>query len=104
MSAIPGPADRPDVPEFWNLSEILLQMDGRIEEGNYSLESVIDEVIPAEVAVYASHQRALGLLVKKSELPPFLVAVMADPELMAMLGAMWIDGFIMGATYQQRHG
>lgn len=83
---------RPNVPEFWQLSEIILRMDG-ISEGDNSEEAfnkLLAEVIPAEVLSYMSAQRALHATMRTGIEP-------------IHFAAMWLDGFMAGALYAKKY-
>lgn len=100
--------DRPDVPEFWHLCEIVLQMDGVIQEGgdrNEGFTRTVEEVIPLEVLAYMSRQRALRLLIPE-DLPEDVQQLMAhtvDTAILSIVAAMYIDGFVAGYKYHERY-
>ena len=100
--------DRPDVPEFWHLCDVVLQMDGKLEgpdERGDVFKETVEEIIPIEVLVYMSKQRSLRLLLPADMPEPLKMLFLQtmDPELIASLAAMYVDGFIAGAKYQERY-
>lgn len=96
---MPGPDNRPDVPEFWHLSEIVLQHDGRFEDGGNpaALEEVVNEFCPVEVVAYMGVQRSARALQGHGP-------VLTLPEVHALMAATWIDAFAAGASYERRYG
>lgn len=89
---------RPDVPEFWHLSEVVLQMDGRCEEPG-GFDATVREVIPPEVLAYMSIQRAFRALGARTQEEVARI----PPELLAVVGSLYVDGFIAGANYRERY-
>lgn len=99
-------AKRPDHPDFWKLSEVLLRMDSGIDPKAMSQDEMEEQYkvrlaeigIDPDVLNYASVQRAYRLL---ETMPPG----MPDP-LKAMLGSMfaslWLDGFAAGAFFERK--
>lgn len=100
----PGPQERPDVPEFWQLSEIVLKHDARAEEEG-GLERTIEEFIPEEVASYICVARTAAMLMSD---PMMVLFRMMRPDLYLRIhltaAAAWNDGFCAGAAYQREYG
>lgn len=86
--------DRPQHPDFWRISEILLANDGDATEGRRSLEAITGSVVDLESLTYAAHQRA-GIM---------CAALGLDPGLVGILATAWVDAFTAGAMFQQRGG
>jgi hypothetical protein len=83
---------RPDVPEFWQMSEVLLSNDAEAEEfGEEGFRKMVEKHVPLDVLTYIAMQRALALLVR---------GVGPGP---ATDMALWCDGFVAGATYATRY-
>lgn len=82
---------RPDHPDFWKLSDVLLRNDGRVSEDNGGFTATVTEHIDSDVLAYVSVQRAL-IQCHHQQMPP-------TPQTVAVLAAMWVDGFIMGCGY-----
>jgi hypothetical protein len=98
MSAIPGPPDRPDVPEFWQLSEIVLRHDAVAKESDVQgLQKVIAESgVPESVVLYVAKNRA-ALALKQS-------GIVITGSNLSLGMAMWIDAFLAGMEYQKKYG
>lgn len=80
---------RPDVPEFWEFSEILLALDAEMSDTT----GVIEKIIPVEVLRYVAWTRTNNALA-------MMMASGVDPR--AILPAGWMDGFVAGARWAQR--
>ena len=88
---------RPDHPDFWKLSEVVLGNDGRMEDPDpKALVNLVEEVINMEVMVYVAQQRAMRPLQESG-------AQAISAETFSILVAIWMDGFMAGAKYAQRH-
>lgn len=96
---------RPDHPDFWKLSDVLLKMDSDLDTGTMTREQQEEQFkirlgelgIDEGVLSYAATQRALRAM---DGMPPGM-----PPQLKAMFGVLlssvWIDGFAAGNFYQQ---
>lgn len=102
FSSFPG---RPETEEFWWLSEILLESDGRCDEGEEGeFLKIIEEIIPIDTITYVAKQRALRVILRDAPpLPEALLIALVDPETLAALSAMFIDGFNVGHRYGTKH-
>ena len=85
---------RPSHPDFWRMSEVVLQNDGDSTEGNKSMEEIIKDTVDLESLTYFAMQRG-GMAAQRSGLPEALTPVM---------GSLWMDAFLAGARFQQRGG
>lgn len=94
-----GPAPgRPDHPDFWKLSGVLLLLDGRMEsvkslpkaDQEAVFVDTITEIVDLESIVYVAQQRAVRVL------PPD-----ADLRTTAVVTSIYIDAFIAGANYER---
>lgn len=90
---------RPDHPDFWKLAEVVLGLDGRLEdEGDAEdlLKNLVEEIISMDVVVYVAEQRVTR---------PFQhMGLNTVPMgLFASMMATWMDGFMAGARFVQRH-
>jgi hypothetical protein len=91
--------NRPDHPDFWRISSILLKLDGRMQEAD---ESERDEVYENNVARwvdgdtlnYSAIQRAMRPLgvVTRNDLIKY-------QDKVVVLSAMWQEGFQVGAEF-----
>lgn len=81
---------RPQHPDFWRISEIILQHDGDATEGGKGLDEIAAEV-PVDPAslLYHARQRALRML--GGGAPTAMVT-------------MWLDGFLAGARFGKQKG
>lgn len=84
--------NRPDVPEFWHLSEIVLANDAIATEEENGFLKVVERIVPIEVLQYMAEQR-VKIAMTRGGLP------VPPPSIMALLMAIYIDGFIAGAHY-----
>lgn len=85
--------DRPDTPEFWRLSKVLLANDALVTEDGKTLEQAMDGVIdPAVLAYVTKHRVAKGMSETK---------LGWSKEFWAMAQALWFDAFIAGVRYAE---
>lgn len=96
---------RPDHPDFWRLSEILLQLDAygsepRVRTAQYvskrqkdPVTSLFEHTIDPDTLVYVATQRAMLARGRIGDLP-----------MEQSVRAAWIDGFMIGVRYQERGG
>lgn len=85
---------RPTHPDFWRISEVVLQNDGEADEGNLPLGEIVKDTVDMESLTYFAMQRA-GMSCQKMGLPESLQPV---------LGSVWLDAFLAGAKFQKRGG
>lgn len=97
----PSYPHRPKHPDFWKLSEIVLQLDGRASEGESS-DILGDEVRtiadPEAVAYLATHRAIRGATLMGLESKTTNTA-----SQIVGLAAMWMEAFIVGARFQERN-
>jgi hypothetical protein len=86
--------ERPTRPDFWRMSEIILQQDGDATEGGQSVEEIVKETVDMQSLAYFAMQRA-GKQLQNAGLPEALKPVLA---------ATWMDAFLAGARFEQRGG
>lgn len=99
---IPGPADRPDHPDFWRISQTLLAGDAPIEEASdpdakeRAWRERVASVVDQESVTYAAIHRAQFAFGPPSS---------HDDVVTSSKGAsLFIDGFVTGAKFQQAGG
>jgi hypothetical protein len=80
--------NRPEHPDFWLLSQVLIDNDAVADSGE-SFEDIMARYIDVESVAYAVNQRALRA-----------VGPMATNAVRAKYGAVWLDGFLAGVRYQ----
>lgn len=85
---------RPTHPDFWRISEVVLQNDGDSAEGNKTMEEIVNDTVDLESLTYFAMQRG-GKAAQQAGLPEALAPV---------LGSVWMDAFLAGARFQQRGG
>jgi hypothetical protein len=85
---------RPTHPDFWRISEVVLQNDGNTTEGSKAIDDIVKDTVDMESLTYFAMQRA-GMACQRAGLPDALVPV---------LGSVWLDAFLAGATFQKRGG
>jgi hypothetical protein len=88
--------DRPDHPDFWKLSEIVLGLDGAIEEaertgGSDVFHDLATEHCDLRSQLYMATQRVQRFLL---ELGPVDGAMLA--------ASAWIDGFQVGVRFGRK--
>jgi hypothetical protein len=85
---------RPAHPDFWRMSEVILQHDGEATEGDQSMEEIVKDTVDLESLTYFAMQRA-GTSCQKMGLPEALAPALAS---------VWMDAFMAGAKFQKRGG
>lgn len=95
MDAVFGKRKRPSSHDFWKLSQIVLKLDGRMDEAapadkREAFENTISEVIDIESASYMATQRAL-----RAGLPP----TRENARTLMLLATVWLDGLTIGLNY-----
>lgn len=91
---VPG---RPDHPDFWKLSEVVLGNDGRMEDPDpNALIKLVEEIIDMSVMTYMAQQRAMRPLQNMG-------VQVIEPDTFALMVSIWMDGFMAGAKYQKSH-
>lgn len=98
--------DRPDHPDMWKLSGILLGMDAGLEPGVPAVEKealwqkrIAEAGINPEVVSYAATQRAfrsVGVQTRNDLLDP------AKAIQVMRLASSWLDGFVAGARFKDQ--
>ncbi len=91
------PDKRPDHPDFWKMSQIIIDCDAQAEE--QGLDEVLDGYVDKDALVYMANQRAYRALniQRESELQDA-----ATRESVSIIAAMWMDAFIVGAKYERK--
>jgi hypothetical protein len=85
---------RPTHPDFWRMSETVLQHDGEATEGDQSMEEIVKDTVDLQSLTYFAMQRA-GMSCQKMGLPEALAPALAS---------VWMDAFMAGAKFQKRGG
>jgi hypothetical protein len=93
MSPKPFPFNRPDHPDFWWLSELVIQIDGESRSAQH-LKNITAEIIDPTSLEFVAFQRAMRALriETRGQVDKHL------PELTRLAG-MYYEAFILGARF-----
>lgn len=80
MTGYPG---RPDHPDFWLLSQAVLDLDAQADAGQDAAD-IIGRYVNPEALIYVARQRALHAMLRRTVTG------------YGLLSASWIDGFLAG--------
>lgn len=93
-----GPADRPDHPDFWKLSDIVLRHDGPTTDPTtkhlFSMQERIAQEIDVETLTYMIRNRA-GTYLQLMGLDD------RNPVMVALVSSAWLDAFLVGVEWQK---
>ncbi len=97
--------NRPDHPDFWKLSEVLLKLDSGLdpsnpneEEKEAQFQARLKEIgVDVDSLVYTAYQRAIRALGVNTQQD----LVIKAPQVM-MLTSIWLDAFAAGAFYERQ--
>ena len=82
---------RPDHPDFWRLSEIVLQIDAQADVPGTNIDDLVKQSIDLPSATYMALQRALR------------IKTATGIELsLVYLSAAWLEGLVVGIRSEQR--
>jgi hypothetical protein len=87
--------DRPDHPDFWLISQALIDTDAQADSGQ-SIPDIAGRIVNTQSLVYAATQRAMRGLVA---LHGRMTVAEADDN-KTTLAALWMDAFVAGTRYQ----
>jgi hypothetical protein len=98
--------ERPDHPDFWKISEILLEMDAEINTSRMTQDECEVEFVKRLQRIgvdqaslsYAAAQRTLRAIHSL----PATFPQQARIVLATLMGGIWVDGFTAGAAYAER--
>lgn len=88
--------DRPDSPDFWRLSETVLQFDGAASEDGMDLDEIAEGRIDLDALNYMAEQRAMRLL-QASGLP-------YHPLVFCALHAAFTTAVLTGIEFERKGG
>lgn len=103
MKDFEGFPGRPDHPDFWKLSDIVLMHDGRMEDASTpreaadAVEKIVAQFIDPSSLTYMALQRALrnfGFETKQD--------LIDNQDLIARSMALYLDAFAVGAEVATR--
>jgi hypothetical protein len=84
------PRSRPEHPDFWKLSEVVIQIDAMAEQ-HQGFTEIVGRMIDVDSVTYMAEQRAIRAMGPN-----------ASPATRALIGATWIDGFMAGINYRKQ--
>lgn len=90
--------DRPNHPDYWRLSEIVLQLDAQTLVDEVSIEDQVAKDVNIDSEFYIAVGRALRFRAKMDG------PIMSPTEFTAFCTALWTEGFLVGCRFQQRGG
>ena len=103
MDSLNDPAlpQRPDHPDFWKLSNLILKYDGRMQEGEPGktieqlFEESISEIVDLDSVSYMAFQRALRVVGIENP-----IQLIQSKELLVAIAAAWLEGFVIGNGFE----
>lgn len=89
--------DRPDHPDFWRMSEVVLGLDSEAMEDGKDIPRIADGRIDMETLEYMAEHRVGTFLeaIGVKDMPPFLVS---------LLETMFVTSIITGIEFERRGG
>jgi hypothetical protein len=87
--------NRPNHPDFWLMSQAIVDTDAQSETGQ-AAPDIMGRLVDVESLTYVAEQRALRAA-------PRLETgglVFRNPQNMSILAGLWIDAFVAGARFQ----
>ncbi len=89
--------DRPTHPDFWKLSDLVLQHDGKTEDRDFDIAAHIAAIIDPESLAYLRRLRVQRALEVNTRSPrPNSPQVMGE--------SLWLDAFMLGVAFGRRYG
>lgn len=89
-----GPANQPQHPDFFALSDVILKMDGDADEGGVSTPDALGEVVDFPTLMYVIDQRLLRIEMAQG--------FQLSQRSRITMSAIYLEAFLMGAKFQQR--
>jgi len=89
--------NRPDHPDFWRISEIIIDCDDAAEKEG--LDAALDGHVDKESLAYMANQRAYRALNIQTQQD------LEDPATKHSIGiiaAIWMDAFVVGAKFESK--
>jgi hypothetical protein len=100
-----GNSARPDKPDFWRLSEIVLKFDGRMQAATTDDEKEVvwqeayAEHAEMDCVAYMAMQRTFHILGIRSKME--LLAMQTE---VAKLTTVYMEGFLLGCEFRKAGG
>lgn len=84
--------DRPQHPDFWDLSQIAIGYDERVEQGpKPQVKELVSEAVDFESLLYIARGRASKI-------------AGGDPHILSAIIAGMLDGFLLGYRLHEKRG
>ena len=87
--------NRPNHPDFWRMSEIVIEMDRRTEAHPDKFEEIVGEIVDLDSLIYMATQRSLRAATLGRATPT---------SIMVHGTALWIDAFTVGYKFAKAKG
>lgn len=87
----PNFPNRPDHPDFWLISQALIDTDAQADSGQ-SMPDIAGRIVDTASLMYAAEQR-VKLITGKGHLNP-------SARILIAMQALWLDAFVAGTRYQ----
>ena len=95
--------ERPDHPHFWRLSEIVLQFDAQVQDGNMDISRFIEKEIDEQSLIYMAIQRSERAERNMAQ-QHLQEGGSARNTMLAGLMTCYLEGFFLGKRYAERYG
>lgn len=95
---------RPEHPDFWRLSEIILQLDGKFNEDDAAVEDEVGMECDVATAFYMARQHAERMVENLERIFGGPMHLEVESAIGGSLMAIWFQAFIMGSRFQKRGG
>lgn len=100
-SKVPGPRLRPDHPDFWKLTEIVVQFDRDTKNDHEEYERILASAVDPKTLAYVATQRAMRVVgVTGVTTLSQITRQRTDIE---RLASVYVEGFLLGYRYRERH-
>jgi hypothetical protein len=83
--------NRPEHPDFWMLSEIVISQDAAVDNKAITFEEVVNKVVDVHSLAYMAQQRAMRIS------GPY-----APVSEQSKIAAVYMDAFLTGAAFQAK--
>lgn len=83
----PNFPDRPNHPDFWLISQVLIDTDAQMDNNTSPFEDTVGRVVDPKTLLYVAQQRGIRSGIQ-------------NPGVRMKLEAAWMDAFMAGAQFQ----
>lgn len=101
---------RPQHPDFWKLSDVILQLDSQGEAESDAFATAVGEVVDMESLQYMAYQRALrvhavanGIDPRDGRIPRELVEGPENQQAIIAIVSAYMEAFIVGHRFANRN-